>query len=401
MSGNSIPDELRSEHLFLLVGTNPLPDWVAAKLLLCEGGQLYLVHSGTTHEVANRLARFAMENNCKQPIYVPVANPYQPSSVSESLKERIENLQSESVGLNYTGGTKVMSVHSYCVFSEWQRGKSSKKIVFSYLEASRSTMHFESFPPHYPTGHECKVGLKVEIKLRDLFRLHEEYELTDTVNSVQAKSVAALLTDVHSNVTGQIAWHNEVKLMLRQRPQMLALSPQFAHIAETLIKGGSTGTKSLEDVVAERRWGFTDAGDLAKWLQGHWLEDYLFACLEERHSDYKVHGYERNMNPILGRGNLEVDVVAMRGYQLHVVSCYGGHNNERCKLKLFEAFTRARQLGGDEARAALVCCSDDPRLVESEVGEVWDIKERVKVFGRSDLKNLGDGLKAWFDTGAQ
>ncbi len=33
-STNPIPEHLRSDHLFLLVGTNPLPNGVAAKFLL-------------------------------------------------------------------------------------------------------------------------------------------------------------------------------------------------------------------------------------------------------------------------------------------------------------------------------------------------------------------------------
>jgi hypothetical protein len=31
---NPIPEELRSDYLFLLVGSNPLPGWVAASFLL-------------------------------------------------------------------------------------------------------------------------------------------------------------------------------------------------------------------------------------------------------------------------------------------------------------------------------------------------------------------------------
>jgi hypothetical protein len=37
-----IPDSYKSDHLFLLVGTNPLPNFVAATLMLKPQGQLYL-----------------------------------------------------------------------------------------------------------------------------------------------------------------------------------------------------------------------------------------------------------------------------------------------------------------------------------------------------------------------
>ena len=45
MQNNPIPSHLQSEHLFLLIGKNPLPNWVAARLLLRDEGRLYLVHS--------------------------------------------------------------------------------------------------------------------------------------------------------------------------------------------------------------------------------------------------------------------------------------------------------------------------------------------------------------------
>ena len=45
MSTVGIPEERRSDHLFLLMGENPVPNWVAARLLLREGGLAHLLHS--------------------------------------------------------------------------------------------------------------------------------------------------------------------------------------------------------------------------------------------------------------------------------------------------------------------------------------------------------------------
>jgi len=54
-----VPDDYRCDHLFLLIGTNPLPNLVAAELLLKERGQVYLVHSSEdagTAGIARRLS---------------------------------------------------------------------------------------------------------------------------------------------------------------------------------------------------------------------------------------------------------------------------------------------------------------------------------------------------------
>jgi hypothetical protein len=195
------------------------------------------------------------------------------------------------------------------------------------------------------------------------------------------------------------------------RPIKLKLDPQFKQIATALISHGSDGNTTLAEMADIKQWGFTSAREIAEWLEGKWLEHYVLQQFVERHEEYCVHDFGRNIEPVLIRTSsdsralekteFEADIGAMRGYQLHLISCYAGSMKADCKQKLFEVFTRVRQLGGDESRAALVCCFDDPRVIEREVGQVWDIKDRVKVFGRPDLLKLGDRLRDWFATGAQ
>jgi len=44
------------------------------------------------------------------------------------------------------------------------------------------------------------------------------------------------------------------------------------------------------------------------------------------------------------------------------------------KQKRLEAYVRARRLGGDEARVALVCCSDDLDGLEHDMRRLWIMK---------------------------
>ncbi len=408
MKDNPIPEELRSDHLFLLVGTNPLPDWVATKLLLREGGQLYLVHSGNTSEVARRIADFARDNNLREPnnkwqepTPIQVKDPFRSDDVRQAIDHHLKKITSGSIGLNYTGGTKVMSVHGYRTLFE----RHTYNVVFSYLEVGRSTMRFEPLSPYYPQGHQCEVGLikGVEFSFVKLFNLHGEFHRLNLETDFKAIPVAELLLDVHCDQKNQSAWKLAWLNVKRSRGDWgmrpLNFTPQYSGIAEALIKDGSGGTKTFSDVVQHSGLGFQEESELVEWLDGKWLEHYVFACLKKRQVDYRVNDLGRNIRAFVNKFDFEVDVAAMRGYQLHAISCYSGSDKGSCKLKLFEAFTRARQLGGDEARAALVCCHDDPRLIESDVGSVWDIKDRVKVFGRPDLKCLSDRFKDWFDTG--
>lgn len=188
------------------------------------------------------------------------------------------------------------------------------------------------------------------------------------------------------------------------RQVQLNVEKQFADIADALTPEGSLKIKQLGEIADNNQWDFKTAEEIAEWLDGKWLEHYVLKQIADRQSEYRVNDFGRNIETRLKgshRDKFEADVAAMRGYQFHFISCYTGSRKRECKLKLFEALTRAQQLGGDESRAALVCGSDDPRAVELEIGQVWDRKNRVKVFGRHDLLRLGDRLRDWFDSGAK
>jgi len=93
-------------------------------------------------------------------------------------------------------------------------------------------------------------------------------------------------------------------------------------------------------------------------------------------------------------------VLALRGYQLYYFSCYSGNDFRRAKLKLFEAIVRAKQLGGEEARAAVVACIDDPDRLRAQVERELDEHSgdrQFEVFGRDSLPDLAGQLKRWFE----
>jgi hypothetical protein len=51
----NIPDQYKVNHLFVLVGENPLPNYVAARTLLHDGGKVYLVFTNNTIFQKDRL----------------------------------------------------------------------------------------------------------------------------------------------------------------------------------------------------------------------------------------------------------------------------------------------------------------------------------------------------------
>jgi hypothetical protein len=136
-----------------------------------------------------------------------------------------------------------------------------------------------------------------------------------------------------------------------------------------------------------------DAKYLCEWLDGKWLEHYVLDVLRKVAATLKLHYYAQNVES--HEVQFDVDVVALRGYQLFAFSCSTDSGKGLLKSKLFEAYIRARQLGGDEARVALVCCSNDPEGLEHEMRRDVDPEGRIRVFGRKHLEDLAVHVKQW------
>jgi len=105
------------EYLFLLVGENPLPNYIAARTLLKDKGTVYLVFSLSTTLQKNCIQEGLInqnqnQNQIKEVIPIDLAK-YE--SVARQIYERVKKKipKTASVGLNYTGGTKTMAVHAY------------------------------------------------------------------------------------------------------------------------------------------------------------------------------------------------------------------------------------------------------------------------------------------------
>ena len=165
------------DRLFLLVGANPLPNYVAADLLAKDGATIYLLHSGGAHGTSCVAERLECAIKRKRPQLNPIRWEVHEANSAQIQRKFGEILsaigQQHSVGLNYTGGTKAMAVHAY------QAVKSLPNAVLSYLDArTLSLMIDRSGQSPIPVGESCKLALRELVELHG--RQISEPE-TDTV----------------------------------------------------------------------------------------------------------------------------------------------------------------------------------------------------------------------------
>jgi hypothetical protein len=159
--------------------------------------------------------------------------------------------------------------------------------------------------------------------------------------------------------------------------------------------------KTFQELEKKWQWkhGITE---LAKWFDGKWLEHYTLWALQQVMHESRVH--EDFLSLKTNKHGFEIDVAVLRSYQLFAISCTTDSKKGDVKLKLFEAYVRAHQLGGDEAKIGMVCFAppdqpdNNPVMIKKEIEEEWDAKDKFRVFGAQDILTLPTHLKDWFNS---
>lgn len=394
----SIRDEYKVDHLFLLIGRNPLPNYVAAKLLLKPGGTLYLVHSEGkegTGDVAQRLAVYFRDY---RPQFVPLSLQ-ETDTLRKKITSYLESISTGTIGLNYTGGTKVMAIHSYRAVEQFCQQRGRGEPVYSYLDANTLELVIEPRPSLL--SWRGQVVQDVEVSIERLLNIHGIRLLGTLQTEPQLPELARALAQMHGSSSGIQAWQKsrqvlhkcEGRLWQDVKRDILATgtSSEVVQQLERVLKVADRQPVDLRR--AARQAGLKSAEELRLWRSGIWLEDWVLTCVKEL-------GYEHRARSVVGfdQQKFEIDVVVMRGYQLFALSAGVTSKHKAAKAKLLEIYTRARQIGGDEAGIGLVCPIEDDLRLAQEITLSVGSASRVRVFGRKHIPNLQTHLKQWFES---
>lgn len=417
------------DYLFLLIGENPLPNYVAAKLLLETGGNVYLVYTNGTDCQATQLQRILDDEleGC-QPCQLISLEDYESDAyrIQRKIREWVEKLREGSIGINYTGGTKAMAVHSYRAALQVCQER-NQKVCFSYLDPRKLRMCFDRQEGESKTIRISPEDL--EVKLETIFDLHSWKWLSTPSNKPLHPNAAEEFAKFHTQEEmGRLwrrwcdntlrtktrkgsGWHGEEELK-KVEPLTLELLNGCMEIKAALSTlGVADDMLSLQSL---KNSGFVKIKHICKWLDGEWLEHYVLQKVREISNSKNIYESATSFDMAVSNSKhnkFEFDVAFTRGYQLFAISCTTISFKSDCKQKLFEAFIRARQLGGDEARVALACCASgkDVAALRTEITNVFQSNlnaseqknSKIIVFGREDLLNLSDKIAEWIDDNDQ
>jgi Domain of unknown function (DUF1887) len=413
-------ENYKVDHLFLLVGENPLPNYVSARLLRSSKTTLHLVHSTNTASIADRLKTVlggrvetvSLKDRQADGFYVykEILNHL------EALKKHGE--PNGTVGLNYTGGTKAMAVHAYRCLINWQRKQDiPHPIVFSYLDPYQLKLCIDDHENQCVREIMVGTALNPPPDLRTVLQLHglewkREPDLQPTLPELATalaqlgnQDMNNLKTWSYQNFGAETAptrkpgsresddnWKDETTLTSCNLPlseKLRSLFSQSLYVSDVGLDLGRSCDKAK----------LQNCSKLCDWLAGTWLEHYVMSLVLELQKSYGLNDVARSLkikDPKKNRyrPQFEFDVVFLRGYQLFGISCTTSKVNETCKLKLFEAYSRAQQLGGDEVRIALVSTHEYPDSLRQELNLVRD-DPKVLVIGKDSLWQLKTKLEDW------
>jgi hypothetical protein len=411
------------DTLVLLIGTNPLPNYVVAEFFLKNNTKLkniFLMHSekgefqeGTLEQALN------LETVLKKKYDGWVKFPLEKialSDVSNATKTMndlikdfipsINKLNNVSMHLNYTGGTKVMCVHVYrFIEKEMDRyNKSRISYSFSYFDGrsfrivddssdsyisddlrKESSLSFENImemhgfkrkvnPDHFEIFPDCMKQIKKQIDAGQVEKVKETLEsfYNNNIKTIDSKNL------------------NDLKLEKRDKNSLWnilkSMPPEF-HLYD---EDGCFDSTKIQDGKNERlkkNWG-----GFKNFFNGIWLENYIYYLLntELRKSEKISVEWDLRIDKKDWLTFFQIDVIVQKGFQLTGISCTVGKEKGICKQKGFEIIHRTRQIGGDESKAIVVTFLDDrnAEAVQDELQKDSGCREgQVLVFGKKDLKS--------------
>ena len=261
-------------------------------------------------------------------------------------------------------------------------------------------------PPRKPTNKELDVGIAVLDHIR-------EFDYSIPVNG-QQRGRNAFTQDltykwrrefeqgsqfVYPNTVGTFEIPGQTNNNTWQQKILPKLRDAYPDC--TWNDGGNI--LSYPDCAAATTSQKRDLEEMGRFFCGIWLEYAVYAAFkevlkkidttrkkndltDESRSNYALfHNVYVRKNTTEANPHFELDVIAMLGYQVIVVSCGVTANRRDIKLKAMEAYHRAKQLGGDEARAVMLCVAANQVVegIQKELEDETGTKHPLRVWGRS------------------
>ena len=340
-------------QLILTVGTNPLPVWVAwyhLKDILEQPVSVRFVYTSGTQDEKERLERYCQGASFGRHIQTSPGNL---GTVRGDIRGRIlQGLGNSTTHLHihYTGGTKVMGVETV-----------------SAIES----------------------GLPENVSI-DTTYLDPRGSSGPCILSRRGVLVKDTRKDINANLERIALLNGFVIPPFGQYPALRTpTGDQLKYGCQFLVKPVMP--------VPTRIPGITTRGDLLEYGTYDAFQNTL-SNVTGRSNYALFQGVHVRRAGVRDARDFELDVVAVLGYQIVLVSCSVVTDSPVVKLKAMEALHRSRQLGGDEARAVMLSGTDrnNAGIIEEELkDEMGSARAPLQVWGVDKWSRLQNAFTAY------
>ena len=360
--------------LILTVGTNALPVWVAwhhLKERLNNNLKVGFVYTNETEKRMKCLKRRFKEGGAKEADFfdIPATSSGNLKDVGDTIQDILPNLSGNAqIHVHYTSGTKVMGVET--VFTI---GKKHTNFNRSYLNPRDNPTPAIVDQQGRTIGPEdARQGICPDIKrIAELhgFEVSQKQPFSPTIDPRNFAS-DTLCDEDREELCEALRMLSENSICNWKTFECAALAALKCALEE--IKRECEGRSYKRD-------------NYALFWNVHFRKKVDSSVSSESEDT------QSNNSP---PEPFELDVVAILGYQVIVVSC--SLDNSRIEKKAVEAYHRAKQLGGDEARVITLCQFDDPakRELEEKLKDYTGSRDvPLLVWGKGKWPRLSDNFK--------
>jgi hypothetical protein len=289
-------------NLILLIGTNPLPNFVVTEYFIKNNLSLkniWLVYSEKinfqegTYIYAENLSKSLKVRHPNNPVtfnYIPLSDISNANRISSQIKELlISKLDEKStVHLNYTGGTKVMGTHVYLTI---------KLDTTKRLEKSFSYLDSRSFRIVYDKNDVVTKDLREEVSLTfdELIKLHgferknkdSDVDFSKAIDEFQKLIKNKTLARYYDKNGG----YNRTMFEVRDNNNRLKLADKLREVDQNKINKFNPNEEFRnillalpDDYKMYKENKFIENSKFTKtikFLDGVWLEEYIYRILKE------------------------------------------------------------------------------------------------------------------------
>ncbi|NLN92517.1 MAG: DUF1887 family protein [Candidatus Hydrogenedens sp.] len=385
------------ENLMLIMGSNPLPNYITAKIMRPK--MVHLIHTKETETLAIKLKEILERSEISGTLH-PMGSVREACKIEAFYEKLFDDLDAD-FHLNYTGGTKVMAAYARMIFDRYEK----EPCHASYLDDAKGAL------------------------------IRDDGFIMKTLDQVDINLSLQDMLEMHGITTSPLTVFNPSDIMVEDSRKIFEKSKDNPKCLEELfllfqkdkdfksqkLKYKEAKNKPLElhiDGLDLSKRQFPQKGDSEQlydewqgFLQGKWLEfwtaNVLSKVLPPETSVYVNIRCEIEKEGI--KRPFEIDLAFIHRNRLFIMSCTTGDSLSLCKSKLFEASVRGRQMGGDLARIALVTLIDGKSNGQKRIDELrrdlayeWTKSKYTRVFGKQDLigwsENISDELEDWLQS---